>query len=568
MKNTKPSIHSYLRAAEFLYRPQPSKRSEACARILPPERLPDLSNLSPIEIHDAVKNPKANAKAYHALCLRLIDLVLRKDGWKTFIVDPAQLEPNNSGAWDEAIPNGVAFLGEKRDRRLLFCFEDLGGRRLKRVADRVARLDGESYRTVCVQIFPADDAMHAARCVECADTWKRGLFLSFPELRRRAMQLLPTDYSRLFSAPPSTAVDIRKIAGIAPVVANIKENVPVGAEGAFYKLRFEARDLRSIIPGQFIMMDTTPLTSQRAPKNKLVSMAEFKKLFAGAPRTFLKRPFSIHRPHFKYFSPDYVRRISLPPLLATMLHTVLPHEFDIVYKVLPSGAGTREMTNLKPGDQVRMIGPLGKRYDLRQLRRGGVKEVHLVGGGVGMAPLIFMIPALKFLGLGVKAFIGVESLDQLLYTDEFAASHADDPQNARIYIDDLIDSGVARKDIFVSFMRDAKIKCNLPQKNMARGFVTDLYQSYLDTRKTKPATAAFSCGPTIMMHKVYGICKERGISLKVLMEKPMGCGIGVCLSCVCTTKDKAGASKFSRVCADGPIFEADDIVWKDELGLK
>lgn len=511
----------------------------------------------------------SDTQDWRSLCLRLVKPVLRRDGWKTFVVDSAQVEPDGSGVSDEDIPAGVAFLAQKRERRLLFCFEDLGARALQRVADRVARFDGDDYRTLCVQVFATDAAMHAARCVECADRWRRGLFLSLPELQRRARQALPGAYAKLCAAaPPEKAADIHRIVGIAPVIAEIKENVPVGGEGAYYKLRFEARDLRSIIPGQFIMMDTTPLKSRRAPWNKPVSPGEFKKLFAAAPRSFLKRPFSIHRPHFKYFSPDYMRRLVLPPLLATMLHTVLPHEFDLVYKVLPSGVGTQEMTRLKPGDRVQMIGPLGKRYDLRRLRRDGVEEVHLVGGGVGMAPLIFMIPALKFLGLKVKAFIGVESLDQLIHKDELAASYADDPRNVRIYIDDLIAAGVDRKDIFVSFVREAQVKCGLPQKNMARGFVTDLYQSYLDSRKAKPATAAFSCGPTVMMHKVHGICKERGIALKVLMEKPMGCGIGVCLSCVCTTKDKDGANKFSRVCADGPIFEADDIVWKDELGLK
>lgn len=491
-----------------------------------------------------------NTNAYHSLCLRLIELVLRKDGWR---IEPADL------------PRGIAFAAQKKDRRLLFCFEDQGERTLKRIAEQVAKLDGESYRTVCVQIFATDEKMHAARCVECADKWKRGLFLSFPELRRRSRQLIPDDYLKLFAEPPERDVDIRKIAGITPEIATIKSNTPVGDEGSFYKLRFEARQLRSIVPGQFIMMDTVPLKTRRAPKNKLVSMAEFRDLFTHAPRSYLKRPFGIHRTYFKHFSPDYVRHLSLPPLLATMLHTVLPHEFDIVYKVLPNGVGTQEMTHLKPGDLVRMIGPLGKRYDLRELRRCGIKEVHLIGGGVGMAPLIFIIPALKFLGFDVKAFVGVESLDQLIHKDELAASYAADPENVRIYIDDLIAAGVERKNIFVSFIKDAKVTCDLPQKNMARGFVTDLYRSYLASRKKEVATAAFSCGPTIMMHKVYGICKERDISLKVLMEKPMGCGIGVCLSCVCTTKDKNGAGKYSRVCAEGPIFEADDIIWEKEL---
>lgn len=562
-------ILPYLRVAEFLDRPQ--------RQLIPAERAADLDDLSPAAMQQAVKNKKNNIKAYHSLCFRLIEQVLRKDRWETRVVDASRFEAGAFGAALEAIdsgeakdlPGGVIFIAHKGDRRLLFCFEDQGKRILKRVANDVSALDREKYRTICVLILPTDESMHAWRCVECADKWKRGLFLSFPELRRRSRQFIPDDTAKVCAEAPVTVGGIREIAGIASIVARIKENIPVGGEAAnHYKLRFEAKELRSIIPGQFIMMDTVPLKSRRAPKNKLVSMDEFRKLFADAPKSYLKRPFGIHRTYFKHFGPDYVRHLSPPPLLATMLHTMLPHEFDILYKVLPHGVGTNEMKNLKPGDRVRMIGPLGKRYDLRELRRCGVKEVHLIGGGVGMAPLIFMIPALKFLSFEVKAFVGVESLDMLIHKDELAASYAGDPENVRIYIDDLLAAGVKREDIFISYVKDAKCPCDLPKKNMARGFVTDLYRAYLASRKKKPATAAFSCGPTIMMHKVYGICKEHDISLKVLMEKPMGCGIGVCLSCVCSTKDKNGAEKYSRVCAEGPIFEADDIIWEDELNSK
>jgi dihydroorotate dehydrogenase electron transfer subunit len=65
-----------------------------------------------------------------------------------------------------------------------------------------------------------------------------------------------------------------------------------------------------------------------------------------------------------------------------------------------------------------------------------------------------------------------------------------------------------------------------------------------------------------MMKAVYAITRRSRIPLRVLMEKRMACGIGVCFSCVCRTRGAGGQESCSRVCMDGPIFNADEIVWQ------
>ena len=72
---------------------------------------------------------------------------------------------------------------------------------------------------------------------------------------------------------------------------------------------------------------------------------------------------------------------------------------------------------------------------------------------------------------------------------------------------------------------------------------------------------AFACGPMPMMNAVWRITKRYSIPLNVYFEERMACGIGVCLSCVCKTKNEIGGEQYSRVCMEGPIFDAANIVW-------
>ena len=359
--------------------------------------------------------------------------------------------------------------------------------------------------------------------------------------------------------------------GIGTFNAQILGNVQVGGkESPYRKLQFRASGLTGIVPGQFIMMDTWP----RVPSDGVRALAwqEFKTSFPKAPQTYLKRPFGMHRAFYPGFPSDYLKRLRLPRSLATIMHTVLPSEFDVFYKVLPHGKGTQEMKDLSEGMAVKMIGPLGHRFDIRKIVNEGVEEVHVIGGGVGMAPLVFLVQALRYFSVPVKAFIGIESVSLLRYRqrikpqpaqgDHIDEAYAAGGKDVDIYVDDLKQAGVECKSIFVSYDKVSEVRGIVPPGNHAKGLVSDLYARYLANTRRDKAAIAFACGPMPMMKAIFGTTRKAGVDLYVLMEKRMACGIGVCLSCVCRTK--TGHSGYSRVCKDGPIFNANEIVWNEK----
>ncbi|MBI5100728.1 MAG: hypothetical protein HZB33_02650 [Nitrospirae bacterium] len=245
---------------------------------------------------------------------------------------------------------------------------------------------------------------------------------------------------------------------------------------------------------------------------------------------------------------------------------MFPDEFEIFYKVLTNGVGTKELSGLKKGARIQIVGPLGKDRIIREIRDEAVEEIHVIGGGVGMAPLIFMVQALRYYSYNVKAFIGTEKISMLKYKreafDGLDATFTD--EDPAIYIDDLLETGLKGEDIYVSSAGPGSSCAKIPENNLYEGFVSDQYNKYLrDASAGRKKILALACGPTGMMKALASITGGYGIPLKVLMEKRMACGIGVCLSCVCETKKPGEAeSKYSRVCADGPIFNASEIIWQ------
>jgi dihydroorotate dehydrogenase electron transfer subunit len=91
---------------------------------------------------------------------------------------------------------------------------------------------------------------------------------------------------------------------------------------------------------------------------------------------------------------------------------------------------------------------------------------------------------------------------------------------------------------------------------------------WLDQRPPEPGTMVFTCGPEPMMHALAVGCAERKLRCQVAMERQMACGMGTCQSCVCQTKaDNEAGWAYKLVCTDGPVFEADQLLW-DAPGAK
>ncbi|MFZ3103632.1 MAG: DNA adenine methylase [Smithella sp.] len=511
-----------------------------------------------------------NSKAYHVLCFEILNIILSADrlnisyAYNSLFYENSAL---NELPQPKGIFEGAAFVAQNDKIKIGFCFDDQNKNILKEISNKIHSKDRLEFKFICVMIVRQYKEMINRRAYAKANQWPRGFFICFDEIIKKAREINSEKVDQITSYIVSTDQTKDRV---REFLAEVDENIPVGSkknDATHFILVLKTPELMGVAPGQFVMLDT--LTNRISDgETNTTSYAEMIKNPLYKERilsrsSFLKRPFGIHRASYKHFDVGYLKKLSLPTNIASITHTVFPHKFEIFYKVLESGVGTNELKNVTKGSTLSVLGPLGKKIQLSELREKGIEEVHIIGGGVGMAPLIYLGQALKYYSFRIKAFIGIGSYDNLVYRDYHAQSMGEEPKKASIYIDDLENIGLTRNDIYVSNENQASSD-RIDPTHQYSGFVTHQYEKYLKNLKGTKNILAFSCGPIPMMKHLYKITKKCKIPLRVLLEKRMACGIGVCLSCVCKKKDDDNSNaeyKYVRVCMDGPLFDADDIVW-------
>ena len=191
---------------------------------------------------------------------------------------------------------------------------------------------------------------------------------------------------------------------------------------------------------------------------------------------------------------------------------VLPDGVVLYYKVV--GEGTRAMAAMPPGIELELFLPLGSGFYPEKC----ASDALLIGGGLGAAPLYLLAKELLALGRRVTVVLGFNRADEICLAEEFRAL------GVLVHIATL-DGSVG-----------------------TRGFVTDAVAA------AKPAFDRFyTCGPLPMMKAV---CKTLDAPGEVSLEERMGCGAGFCYGCTVQT-----ASGPKRVCADGPVFDKEEVLW-------
>lgn len=213
----------------------------------------------------------------------------------------------------------------------------------------------------------------------------------------------------------------------------------------------------------------------------------------------------------------------------------------LIYKVV--GKGTKEMTSKSPGELVRVSSNLGNGFRLEDVFHeitGTSKVVALVGGGMGIAPLIglarMLVKEKNVRGLNdeavkIVAFVGFQNGPILLETLEECCN--------RIYFS---------------------------TENATKGFKGNVIQLIEHVMKQNGIRVDYymACGPKPMLRALAQKCNNTGIPLQVSLEERMGCGYGACVGCVCQTKEKETSKiKLKKVCADGPVFFGNEVVWDD-----
>lgn len=222
-----------------------------------------------------------------------------------------------------------------------------------------------------------------------------------------------------------------------------------------------------------------------------------------------------------------------------------PTGVDVVYLVV--GKFTSRLAQLGPGTKLETWGPVGNGF-----APVATRHLIMVAGGIGQTP--FMALGREALGLrrygetartvaGQKSRVtlcyGARSAEYLAGVDDFRALGMD----VRVSTDD---GSAGRK-----------------------GLVTDLLRGVLDEESpagpaaaTSPdATQVVVCGPERMIEAVAHLAHERRVACRVSLETPMACGIGICFSCVTKVKDEHGEWDYRRTCVEGPVFDAEQLVF-------
>ena len=195
---------------------------------------------------------------------------------------------------------------------------------------------------------------------------------------------------------------------------------------------------------------------------------------------------------------------------------------SIVYKQV--GRGTAAMTMVSGGEEVSLLGPLGRGFPCGP----GENVPVLVGGGYGVAPLCFLAARMGRKG---ALFVGGATAADILCIDDFKALGWD------IHI--------ATED------------GSMGQK----GLVTDILDEWLAAREQGEKPEFHACGPDGMLKAVGDRAANGGWTAWLSLDKHMGCGVGACLACVQRIRDDDGTERWGRVCTDGPVFESRQIVW-------
>lgn len=214
---------------------------------------------------------------------------------------------------------------------------------------------------------------------------------------------------------------------------------------------------------------------------------------------------------------------------------------DFLYKAL--GEGTRQLAQRKQGEQLDLLGPIGKPFELHPQ----YKRPLLIGGGVGMPPMIFIADELKKQRSNYQAFMILGSEVPFPFT----------AQPSQIIIPGIPADTTATMPL----MEDWNIPCRLASlqdyPGVYEGYVTDLARLWLQAldEAQRNEVEMFSCGPHPMLEAVAKLAEEFNIPCQVSLEEFMACAVGGCAGCVVEVKTDTG-SAMKRVCVDGPVFDS------------
>lgn len=250
------------------------------------------------------------------------------------------------------------------------------------------------------------------------------------------------------------------------------------------------RDLR-VIANEKVGTGFFMLTLQSEEELPVIMPAQFAEVkIENSKETFLRRPISIH-------DVDYDKQ-------------------TIQFLVKIAGNGTRVLSEIKVGEMLNVVFPLGNTFTLPESGK-----VLLVGGGVGVAPMLFTIKYLKKFGIEADVLFGYRSKSNILRKEVYE-------QYGKVFY--TTDDGSYGEQ--GTIMNHSVFSGDFPYSKI------------------------MACGPEPMMRALAKWALEHNVDCEVSLENKMACGIGACLCCVQNTNEG-----HKCVCTDGPVFNVKQLLW-------
>lgn len=207
------------------------------------------------------------------------------------------------------------------------------------------------------------------------------------------------------------------------------------------------------------------------------------------------------------------------------IYQIRPRGVSVVVRAI--GAGSTMIAASRPGDTLDVLGPLGRPFSVDPAAR----RLLMIGGGYGVAPLVALAERALPRGCEVVLLVGAATAELVFPT------------------------GLVPPEVeYQAATMDGSLG--------HQGYVTELVPGYIEW-----ADAVYACGPTPMLEAVARVSRPAATGragavdfpkpIQLAMEQHMGCAMGVCLGCVVNTRHG-----YQRVCRDGPVFDADELVWE------
>jgi len=209
---------------------------------------------------------------------------------------------------------------------------------------------------------------------------------------------------------------------------------------------------------------------------------------------------------------------------------------DFLYKAV--GDGTRLLAARQEGQRISLLGPIGVPFDIKE------KRPLLIGGGVGMPPMVFIAESLK--GSDRKPFVVLGS--------EAPFPFASRP--SQFLLPGLPEGVIAAMPLLEDWGVPSRLASLQGYAGCHHGYVTDLGRCWLDglSSQQRAEVGVYACGPHPMLEAVVKLARDYGLPVQVSLEEFMACAVGGCAGCVVEVNTAEGPA-MKRVCVDGPVFD-------------